>query len=180
MVTTSSTGDIRLPVASVAALRGSLRDSVGPDEAARALQRAGFAAGDALFEALTGPDAEGLADVAMSDYFRRLTQLFKRLGWGELRHEAVHPGVGGLVAEDWFEADSAGSSNRPSCFFTTGVLANLLGRTAGADVAVLQAECRAAGDECCRFLFGSRDALMTVYNQLAEGRSVEDSLIALG
>lgn len=179
MATTSSNADIRMPVASMAALRRSLRDTVGPDAAAQALQRAGFAAGDALHAALTGPD-EDLTDVATGDYFHRLSHLFRRLGWGDLQHEALHPGVGALHAHDWFEADTATDTRRPSCFFTTGVLANLLGRTAGADVAVLQAECRAAGHDRCRFLFGSRDALTAVYSDLAEGRSLEESLAALG
>lgn len=179
MATTSTNADIRMPVASLAALRRSLRDSVGPDAAAQALQRAGFAAGDALHPALTEPD-EDLAELTTGDFFRRLTHLFRRMGWGDLQHESLHPGVGALQADNWFEAETAEGASRPSCFFTTGVLANLLGRTAGADVAVLQAECRAAGHDHCRFLFGSRDALSAVYADLAEGRTLEDSLAALG
>ncbi len=178
MATTSSNADIRMPVASLAALRRSLGESVGPDTAARALQRAGFAAGDALFASLAG-QADDLADIPMPEFFRRLTQLLKRLGWGELLHEATHPGVGALHTGDWFEADTVENASRPSCFFTTGALANLLGRTAGQDVAVLQVACRGAGDHECRFLFGSREALSAVYEDVMTGRSVDDALAAL-
>ncbi len=180
MATTPSNADIRMPVASIAALRRSLQESVGPDEAARALQRAGFAAGDALFESLAGGADGDLAGLSTPEFFRRVTQLFKRLGWGDLIHEAAHPGVGVLAGSDWFEGDTVQAAGRPSCFFTTGVLANLLGRTAGQDVAVLQVACRAAGDHECRFLFGSRDALAAVYEAMTAGRSVEESLAALG
>jgi predicted hydrocarbon binding protein len=180
MSTTSLNTDIRLPVASLGALRRALSEAVGADAAAAALQKAGYAAGDAVFQHLanTSGDAE-VADLPLTEYFRQLGQIFRQLGWGELHHEAVHVGIGALETTDWFESHTVSGAERPSCFFTTGLLANLLGRTAGADVAVLQTECRSRGDDRCRFLFGSREALAAVYQHLVDGESVDASLAAL-
>ncbi|NIP81469.1 MAG: hypothetical protein GWM90_20525, partial [Gemmatimonadetes bacterium] len=52
-----------------------------------------------------------------------------------VEHEELHAGVGTLTARDWFEVDPASST--PACPFSTGVLANILGRVAGQDVAVM-------------------------------------------
>ncbi|HKJ93740.1 MAG TPA: V4R domain-containing protein [Longimicrobiales bacterium] len=181
MPTTSNSTDIRLPVASLGALRRALTEAVGADAAATALQKAGYAAGDAVFQHLAGAlEGADIADLPLTEYFDRLARVFRQLGWGDMRHEAVHDGIGALHASDWFEPHTVTSATRPSCFFTTGLLANLLGRTAGADVAVLQAECRARGDDHCRFLFGSPDALSAIYGHLADGESVEASLASLG
>ncbi len=180
MSTTSLNTDIRLPVASLGALRRALADAVGADAAAAALQKAGYAAGDAVFEHLAGLTGDAnVADLPLTEYFRQLGHIFHQLGWGELRHEPVHAGVGALDTTDWFESHTVSAAKRPSCFFTTGLLANLLGRTAGADVAVLQTECKSKGDDRCRFLFGSREALSAVYAHLVDGESVDASLAAL-
>lgn len=180
MSTTSLNTDIRLPVASLGALRRALADAVGADATANALQKAGYAAGDAVFQHLASmTGGADVADLPLTDFFRHLAQIFRQLGWGELQHEAVHAGVGALETTDWFESHTVSGARRPSCFFTTGLLANLLGRTAGADVAVLQTECRSRGDDRCRFLFGSQEALAAVYSRLVDGQSVEASLAAL-
>jgi predicted hydrocarbon binding protein len=181
MSTTSLNTDIRLPVASFGALRRAVTEAVGPDAAAGALQKAGYAAGDAVFQHLAGGVEGGdIAALPLTEFFRRLAQVFRQLGWGDLQHQALHDGVGALDTTDWFEAHTVTHASRPSCFFTTGLLANLLGRTAGSEVAVLQAECMSRGDERCRFLFGSRAALSAVYGHLADGETVEASLAALG
>lgn len=182
--------ELALPVASLAALRRALNDEVGPDAAARVLQQAGFAAGDALFQALAGrtgggQDTEGQdAEAALSQlpgsvFWRRLSDLFASRGWGRLHHEDLHPGVGCLESSDWVEADPAAAATRPSCFFSAGVLANILGRTAGVPVGVLEVECRSRGDLRCRFIFGGSAAIDAVYAATLQGRTVEESLAAL-
>jgi hypothetical protein len=60
------------------------------------------------------------------------------------------------------------------------MIANLLGRVSGEDVAVLEVECRSRGDERCRFLYGSPAALEIVYEAIREGQGTEASLTALG
>lgn len=169
--------ELALPIASLAALRAALGEAVGEDAAAEALRAAGYAAGDALYTALAAGNLE--ADLPAERFWNRLAQLFAGRGWGTLRHEAVHPGVGALNAMDWVEADALAGARRPSCFLTTGMLANLLGRVAGEEIAVLEVECRSRGDARCRFLFGGPSALDTVYDHVAAGESADASLAAL-
>jgi predicted hydrocarbon binding protein len=169
--------ELAIPVASLAALRQALTAEVGADAAARALRAAGHAAGDAWYPQLnTGADE---SDVSESTFWRRLNHLFSSHGWGTLAHSPVHPGVGALDATDWVEAQPDAAESRPSCFFTTGVLANLLGSAAGADVAVMEVECRSTGSHRCRFLFGSADALNALYSRVSNGSPVDVALSEL-
>lgn len=176
--------ELALPVASLAALRRSLAGSVGADDAARALQAAGVAAGDALFHVLTHvPGAAAAAQPAdwrERVFWRRFAELFEKRGWGHLTQQLLHPGVGALDAFDWVEADPDVAARRPSCFFSAGLFANLLGRVSGEDVAVLEVECRSRGDERCRFLFGSPVVLDAVYGQWRTGIGVSGAIAALG
>ena len=175
--------ELALPVPSFRAMRAALDESVGPDAAATALRRAGHAAGDALFPLLSAgtPDAPAAeaGELPEAAFWRRVADLFGSRGWGRLEFQAIHLGLGALEAADWAEADPADGGLHPSCHFTTGLLANLLGRTAGADVGVLEVECRSRGDLCCRFVFGGHDALDTLYQALARGQSLEQALAVL-
>ena len=178
--------ELALPVASLAALRRSLAASVGADDAARALQAAGVAAGDALYQMLTlvpgsssTPPAQP-AEWSEAVFWRRFAELFEKRGWGHLNWQLMHPGIGALDAPDWVEADPAVSAQRPSCFFSAGLLANLLGRVSGEDVAVLEVDCRSRGDDRCRFLFGSPVVLDAVYGHLRAGSGVAGAIAALG
>lgn len=173
-----SNRDIRIPARSILALRRTLVKELGLDAAAPALQAAGYAAGDALYDRLVrGLDGD-VAATSSGAFWKRLAALFRELGWGTLQHEELHPGVGALVAREWFEVDP--STGGGSCVFTTGVLANLLGRAAGNDVAVMQAPCDDGEAGCARFLFGAGPVLEDVYAALREGRDLRDSIAALG
>jgi predicted hydrocarbon binding protein len=185
--TSSRPAELALPVASLAALRRALSASVGADDAARALQAAGHAAGDALFRALchqpglngdAAPDA--LRALPEQLFWRRFSQLFAARGWGTIAHEPIHSGIGALYSAEWVEADAASGGVRPSCFFSTGLLANLLGHVAGQEIAVMEVECRSQGDARCRFLFGGPVALQEVFHQIEAGGDLDASLSALG
>ncbi len=91
----------------------------------------------------------------------------------------MHPGVGALDAHEWVESDPDATAARPSCVFTSGLLANLLGRVCNDEVAVLEVQCRSRGDQHCRFLYGSPDVLDTVYGRIRAGEQVDDTLAAL-
>lgn len=180
----STNPELALPVPSLLALRAALEEAVGPEAAAAALRRAGHAAGDALFPLLaphpeadaSGPDA---SDLPESEFWHRVADLFAARGWGHLEFQALHPGLGSLESADWVEADPANSRLHPSCHFTTGVLANLLGRAAGADVGVLEVECRSRGDLSCHFMFGGHDALEALYQALARGEALDRAVASL-
>jgi hypothetical protein len=183
---TNRPAELALPVASLAALRRALVASVGEDDAARALQSAGVAAGDALFRVLAhGPGGSNgemspPEEWSESTFWRRFGELFERRGWGRLGNRLLHPGVGALDTADWVEVDPDAGARRPSCHFTAGLLANLLGRVSGEDVAVLEVECRSCGDGRCRFLYGSPVALDSVYAGIRDGAGVDDAIAAIG
>jgi bacteriochlorophyll 4-vinyl reductase len=180
MATSSRTPELALPVASLAALRDSLVSSVGPEAAALALRQAGHAAGDALHRILCGGDPASLSALPADRFWAQLGRLFSSRGWGQLTYSQVHSGVGSLEAADWAEARTELNAGQPSCHFTTGVLANLLGQVVDAEVAVLEAECRSRGDHRCRFLFGGADAVYTVYERIAAGDEPDAALARLG
>lgn len=188
--TNARPAELALPVASLAALRRALVEAVGADGAAQALRVAGHAAGDALFQALSRPPgaspASGEAGSAASPrelgetaFWARFSELFASRGWGTLSREAIHPGVGELRSSDWVEADPSTAAVRPACFFSTGLLANLLGQVAGEEVAVMEVECRSQGDLQCRFLFGGAPALDELFRRMESGEDLAGSLATL-
>lgn len=181
--------ELALPVRALAALRAALAAEVGDDAAARALRGAGSAAGVAMFRALAAgagapaddPDTARAQITGMSDrqFWSVLQVFFASRGWGRLSFSALHEGVGALDTADWIEVNTEIGAGRPSCFFTTGMLAGILGRITGNEVALLEVECRSRGDDRCRFLFGAPVALERLYSGLAAGHDVESSLGAL-
>jgi predicted hydrocarbon binding protein len=172
--------EIALPIAALAALRESLIAEVGPEAAANALRTAGYAAGDAFFRILSADEKHDVTTTAATDFWQRLGQLFAARGWGQLTYAEVHPGVGALTAPQWAEARTEVITDQPCCHVTTGLLANLLGRVAGSDVAVLESECLGRGDEHCRFLFGGADAVYALYERLSAGEPADEALSRIG
>lgn len=173
----ASNRDIRFPAESILALRRALVREVGGRAATQAIREAGHAAGDVLFERLTR-DEDAPEATPQSTFWERLAALFRELGWGSIEHQEPHPGVGALVAREWFEVDEQAPA--PVCAFTTGVLANILGRVAGGDVAVMVVGCESGEPRCCRFLFGSAAVLQSLHAGLREGRELHSALGALG
>lgn len=178
--TTTRTPELALPVAALAGLLDALNALVGPETAADALRTAGSAAGDAFFRILAGADPDELRSLPAQRFWDRLATLFANRGWGHLRYAEAHPGVGSLEATDWVESRADTAAEQPSCHFTTGLLANLLGHAAGADIGVIEVECRSRGDRRCRFLFGGTDAVYAVYHRMAEGDAPETALERIG
>jgi bacteriochlorophyll 4-vinyl reductase len=176
---TTRVPELALPVSSLAALRDALVVSVGTESAAQALRQAGFAAGDALFQILAADDPDELAELPAPVFWSRLARLFAARGWGQLSYAQAHPGVGALEATNWVEAVPDNGAAQPSCHFTTGVLANLLGRVVGSEVAVLEVECRSRGEPRCRFLFGGAVAVYALYDRIAAGDAPDAALARL-
>jgi uncharacterized protein len=178
MATMNRTQEIAIPALALRGMSDALVASVGAEAAAGALRAAGHAAGDALYEIFAAQQEPG--DLPADAFWQRLGQLFASRGWGQFRHAEIHPGVGALETTNWAEAADGAVADQPSCHFTTGMLANLLGRVAGTDVAVLEVECRSRGDSRCRFLFGGTDAVYAVYERLVEGASADAALQQIG
>ena len=174
--------EVALPARALARLRHSLGDEVGRLAAVHGLHAAGYAAGEELFEAfaltLDGP----IREMAEAELWERLERFFRQKGWGTLRHRALHPGVGGLEAADWAEAESGGEGGpapEPSCAFTTGLLSAFLSGVAEGAVAVLEVGCVSAGDGACLFAFGSEATVHLLHSELLEGAGVDDALTRL-
>ncbi|HKW42057.1 MAG TPA: V4R domain-containing protein [Gemmatimonadales bacterium] len=155
-----------------------LRDA--PDAAASVLQETGYAAGQGLFEAFCAwlPREAGVARPDELDASRLndvLSAFFRATGWGAV---SVAP-LGGAVlvvdSSDWAEADP-GSAETPMCFFSSGMLADFLGRLSGETVAVMEVECRSRNDARCRFLSAAPDTLNAVYEQMSQGQTYEQVL----
>lgn len=177
--TAARTPELALPIASLAALTDALIARVGADAAAQALRDAGHAAGDALHRVLAGPDGSDLAAIPADRFWQHLSRMFSSRGWGTVSFSQVHAGVGALDTTDWFEARPEAHAGAPCCHFTTGVLANLLGRVAGSDIAVMEVECRTRGDQRCRFLLGGADAVTTIYQRMAAGEHADAAIAQL-
>jgi len=168
--------------ASLSALRSSLLRDAGP-AAAGYLQAAGYAGGEAVFEAFRGwlrergygsPDALGIEEFAAlaSEYFHDL-------GWGAIRLGAVRDTVATLDSSDWAEVDPAGGLDQPGCHLSTGMFADFFGRIAATPLAVMEVECRSAGDSRCRFLLGSAEVMERLYESMAEGKGYEAAVEAI-
>ncbi len=172
------------PAELLAGLSRTLTSNLAPANSAELLRQAGYDMGEPLHRllrerALDDSDETATGEMATPDFWAALTDFFAALGWGELSHQRLHDGVAALDAPSWIEAAGDGSTGHPACHFTTGVFADLLRRVAGREVAVLEVECRRAGDERCRFLFGSETVLQRVYDRVREGDAYSDAVAAL-
>lgn len=173
---------IAMPPSALSALHHALGAGRGAAEAAEMARRFGFAAGPAFheaFQATLDREAAGPADqFGTEEFWSRLSEFFSGSGWGELRFTPTHPGVATLRAEGWAEADGR-ASRHPACHITTGMLAALVSRVAGVELAVLEVECRSAGAERCTFLVGGQAALQAVYSRVRDGAPFADAVAAL-
>ncbi|HTJ23041.1 MAG TPA: 4-vinyl reductase [Gemmatimonadaceae bacterium] len=144
-----------------------------PDQLVTVLQEVGYAAGDGLYRAFlaannpTELDADLLGDA--------LAELFTANGWGSVTITPVGTGALAIDSTDWAEAEP-GTAQAPMCFFSTGMLADFLGRISEETIAVMEVECRSKGDERCRFLSATPDVLEKVYNEMTAGRTYEEAL----
>lgn len=168
--------EVAVPATALVSLRRSLRNEAGPLATVHALHAAGYASGAALAEAfLRGIDG-GSPEIAAGAFWSRLGEFWSRRGWGSLSHRSPHPAVGLLTSPDWAEAGEEGRETQPSCSFTAGMLAAVLGRSAGGRIAVLETACRSRGDDACVFAYGSEEAIHRLYGILLDGADLESAL----
>lgn len=165
--------------ASLLSLRAALLRS-GDPQAAVTLQEAGYAGGATLFESFRAWLAErtevGVEDLDVEAFQYRASEYFADTGWGTLHIGTIDDVVATLDSPDWGESEPGAAAAHPSCHLTTGMFADLFGRLAGAPVAVLEVECRSAGNERCRFLVGSPDVMDVVYEEMGRGMDYESAV----
>jgi predicted hydrocarbon binding protein len=155
--------------------------SAGPSgsaDAVDALHEAGFAGGEAVYQAFeqwlqetedaTPADARRLApDLTLDEFAARAADYFRAAGWGLAEFGSDRDdGVATLAIENCWEADSSSSEELPSCHVTTGMLAAFFGKFAGYPVAVMETECRSSGAERCSFLLGNTEVMAFMWEGL--------------
>jgi predicted hydrocarbon binding protein len=183
--TAAAAHTLRLPAAFLPAVRRALAQDRSPMDAATLLRQVGYDSGAGFHAALEervawerpGATVGTLPD---GEFWAEFAAFWSDAGWGTVRHVQMHPGVGALECEGWAEAAAAREAGDGFCHLTTGIFADMLGRLAGGDVAVMEVECEAAGADRCRFLFGGPAALGAVYQEMAEGHGVELAVARLG
>ena len=163
---------VAFPRQSLAALRAALLRDVGGNFATY-LQEAGFAGGEAVYAAFgawlaarhaPAPDALGV------DAFQEhAAQFFREMGWGGMTVSSLDSVAATIDSPDWAEADPASAMPYPACYYSMGLLSDFFGRTADAPLAVLEVECRSSGQQRCRFLVGSGEVMLKLYERMADG-----------
>jgi predicted hydrocarbon binding protein len=168
--------------AALGSLRASLLRDAGP-AAAGYLQEAGYAGGGAIFDTFrTWLQERGYAapdSLGVEEFAARASEYFQDLGWGSIRLGALRDTVATLDSTDWSEADPGGGLDQPGCHLSTGMFADFFGRIADTPLAVMEVECRSAGDARCRFLLGSAEVMERIYESMAEGKPYEAALEAV-
>ena len=172
-------GLVALSRGALAALHAALLRDAGP-EAARYLQEAGYAGGETVAASfhrwLAARNGGAPEDLELEEFERYASEYFHETGWGTLQVGSLRDAVATLDSEDWAEAEAGRGLSQPGCHLTTGMLADFFGRIAETSLAVLEVECRSAGDPRCRFLIGSADVMEHVYGEMERGGRYEDAV----
>jgi predicted hydrocarbon binding protein len=163
---------VAVPVDFFAALRRAIESPVSA-VTVDSVRDAGYHAGQALFDTFAAWLAErGEATPESLDdlRFSALTsEFFSEFGWGQLQFVSLSDAVIAVDSDDWGEAEGSGGG----CHVSTGLFAGFFGKIANAPIAVLEVQCRASGDQRCRFLLGSVDVLGYVHEAMGRGISYE-------
>lgn len=151
-----------------------------PDAAITVLQEAGYASGEGVYQALcdwlgTHAGTAHPEELDAAHFGGALSDFFAASGWGHLSVAPVGGAALALDSPDWAEAEP-GTAQMPMCFFSSGMLADLMGRVSGETVAVMEVECRSRGDSICRFLSASPATLQEVYEKMTTGMSYAEAL----
>jgi predicted hydrocarbon binding protein len=144
----------------------------GEADAVEALRAAGFAGGQAVYEAFEQwlAESEGSAnpgELMIEEFGDRAARYFRDAGWGRVDFDAEkEESVASISMEDCWEADRTAGEAQPSCHITTGMLASFFGKLAGFPVAVMETECRSGNAERCRFLLGNSEVMAFKWEKL--------------
>jgi predicted hydrocarbon binding protein len=171
-------GLVALTRDSLLALRTALFRDFGPNAAA-SLQEAGYAGGQALYDAFTRwLSARGLAEpesLPAVEFAAQAGEFLRRMGWGAIEVGSLGD-VATVDAAEWAESDPAYPLDFPGCYYSAGMFADFFGRLAGEAVAVMEVECRSMGAHRCRWLVGTGETMQYVYDRMGQGVAYEEAL----
>ena len=97
-----------------------------------------------------------------------LSRFFSELGWGTVEVTPLGDAAFAIDSLNWPEAQADAGVQYPSCFFTSGLLADFVSRIADAGLAVMEVECRSRADARCRWLVGAPETLTALYQHMAQ------------
>ncbi len=168
-----TTRAVAMPIEFFSALRSAAQDPNSPSAVMEAVRDAGYHAGAALYDGfdewLSSRGEAAPETITDARFGRLLSEYLMGAGWGHITLTALSEAVMALDADDWTEA----RGERGGCMISTGLFAGFFGRLAEAPIAVLEVECRNAGDPRCRFLLGSEDVLGYLHEAMTSGASYE-------
>jgi predicted hydrocarbon binding protein len=156
-------------------LRSAVLSASDSDAAVSALREAGYAGGDAVYEAFerwiaesSGAQRLDTGDLSLHEFGEKTSRFFRDAGWGEVTFTGDDSeGIATIDIENCWEGPVAGETG---CQITTGLLAAFFGRVAGFPVAVLETECCSAGSSRCRFLLGNAEVMAVKWEELSAGQ----------
>jgi len=176
MAETGTTRLIGIAIPTLRELRGATLASLsarpsGEADAVDALREAGYAGGDAVYEAFEGWLREmhrsAAPDLELDEFGERAAEYFRAAGWGDVEFgSGQDDGTATLTIADCWEVDRVAAEGAPSCHVTTGMLAAFFGRLAGYPVSVLEIECRSTGANKCSFMMGNSDIMTYQWDSL--------------
>jgi len=156
---TGADGEIALPASFPSLLHEAVSEVAGPEAARAVLGRVGQATGEELARSLERALPEGNpGPVEAERFWRLLSDLLARRGWGRLVHHPLHPGVGSLTALDWAPAAEGEEGGEAAPLFDA-LLTALLSRLAGGEVEVMEIPAPSESPGARRWLFGGKEAM---------------------
>jgi len=146
-------------------LRETVLSAADTESAVNALREAGYAGGDAVYEAFEqwlresrGDESpESAVDLPLDDFGDAAAAFFRNSGWGEVTFS--HDEADGVAMLDITGCWEGASGDDSGCHVTTGLLASFFGKIAGYPVAVLETECCSGSSSRCRFLMGNAEVM---------------------
>jgi predicted hydrocarbon binding protein len=152
-------------------LRETVLSAADTDSAVNALREAGYAGGNAVYEAFEqwlresqGEESGSAVDLPLDDFGAAAAAFFRNAGWGEVTFSPDE--ADGVAMVDITRCWEGASGDDSGCHVTTGLLASFFGRIAGYPVAVLETECCSGGSSSrCRFLMGNAEVMQYMWQE---------------
>jgi len=168
----STTHLVGVAIPTLRELRTALLASSDTEGAVIALRDAGYAGGDAVFEAFERWLAESsgsrktAADVPLDEFGDTAAAFFRSAGWGDV--EFSHDEGEGIAYVDITNCWEGGAGGDAGCQLTTGLIASFFGRIADYPVAVLETECCSGASVRCRFVLGNPETMQAKWEELQQ------------
>jgi predicted hydrocarbon binding protein len=168
----STTHLVGVAIPTLRELRTAVLSSSDTDGAVAALRDAGYAGGDAVFEAFERWLSEKsgamntAADVPVDEFGDTAAEFFRNAGWGDV--EFTPEESEGVAYVDITNCWEGGAGGDAGCQLTTGLIASFFGRIAGYPVAVLETECCSGASVRCRFMLGNSGTMRARWEEMQQ------------